>query len=151
MQELICLTQPAGRTAMPPWEGDEIGKITWSVMRSCKSIDKKLFENPDTEHSLLNSLTYSLFNSESLSVVLSGSNTLSYTQRHSHSERENRWTVTGTSEPDQLATPNESEQEDREGMDDSNAAACHAFYTSSLLTIQTFWAPGGPKALKPHC
>lgn len=32
-----------------------------------------------------------------------------------------------------------------ERMDDSNAAACHVFHTSSLLTIQTSWAPGGPK------
>lgn len=57
----------------------------------------------------------------------------------------NRWTVTGTNEPDQSTTPIESKQEFRERMDDSDAAACHAFHTSSLLTIQSSRPPGGPR------
>lgn len=38
-----------------------------------------------------------------------------------------------------------------ERMHDSSAAACHAFHTSSLLTMKTCRTLGGPEALKPHC
>lgn len=42
-----------------------------------------------------------------------------------------------------------SRREHRERMDDSNAAACHAFHTSSLLTIQSSQAPGGLRHWNP--
>ncbi len=72
-----------------------------------------------------------------------------HTTTHTHAGLENRWTVTGTSGPDQSTTPIECEREHRERMDDSNAAACHAFHTSSLLIIQSCRAPGGPRHWNP--
>lgn len=71
------------------------------------------------------------------------------THTHRHTGLESRWTVAGTSEPDQSTTPIESERDQGERTDDSNAAACHAFHTSSLLTIQSSWAPGGPRHWNP--
>lgn len=80
-------------------------------------------------------------------LQLSANPTLFFHDTH----QENTRTVPSTSEPDQETRPIESKWALRERMGDSNAAACHAFHTSSLLTLQSSQSSVGPQALKPCC
>lgn len=151
---------------MPKWAEPKhhptsaFSHCVWKEKKQCrqllvneKEIEKrkapwpwKRTEEAKHEHPL-KSLIRSFFNLDRLLNSHSQSHTV--TVRRSHTGLANRWTVTGTSEPDQSTTAIECKRESTERMDDSNAAACHAFHTSSLLTIQSSRAPGGSRHWNP--